>query len=50
MKLFRDFGDLSFGEVGGEFVGVELEHLGAVGFFDVRVAGGGGEGEDCVGV
>ena len=29
---------------------MELEHLHAVGFFDVGVGGGGGEGEDGVGV
>ena len=47
VEFFGDGGDFGFGEVGGEFVGVELEHGGAVGFFDLGFAGGGGQVQDC---
>jgi hypothetical protein len=49
VEFFRDGGDFGLGEIGREFVGVELEHGGSVGFFDFDFGGGGGEVEDGVG-
>lgn len=49
VEFFCHFSNFSLAQVGREFVRVELEHGGAIGFFDFSFGGSCGKGEDCVG-